>query len=324
MSDPFERVIDALESNFPPTPTRRAAHAKGLVLTGTFTATAEAVSISRAAHLAGNQVDVVARFSNFTGGEPHADAAPECNPRGLAVQFRLPDGSSTDLLAHSINGFPGRTIDEFSDFLEAIAPNGPGPADYLSGHPAAAAFVQQIQTHGTPASYATLDYYAVDAFRFHNAEGEISNGRYRWSPTAGTQYLSAADIESASFDFLTDDLTERLRSGPVGFSLLLSIGADGDPTDDANAQWPQDRRCVVLGTLRLTNLVERSDLAEQGLFFDPVRLIDGITISDDPLLVGRTRTYPVSLARRHGCAGGPAGVVTGVGVGAGEVGAGAR
>ena len=39
--------------------------------------------------------------------------------------------------------------------------------------------------------------------------------------------------------------------------------------------------------------------AEQGLFFDPVRLVDGITLSDDPLLVGRTRTYPLSLARRH-------------------------
>jgi catalase len=220
----------------------------------------------------------------------------------MTVEFRLADGSSTDLLAHSINGFPGRTIDEFSDFLEAIAPNGPGPQHYLSGHPVAASFVDHIHTHGTPASYATLEYFPVNAFRFHNANGETCAGRYRWSPTAGISYLSDDEISVAAFDYLTEDLTRRLRSEPVAFSLTVSIGDHDDPTDDANAQWPDDRRRVELGTMRLSELVARSDLAEQGLFFDPVRLIDGITISNDPLLLGRTRAYPISLARRHGCA----------------------
>src|SRR4051812_26849512 len=151
-SDTFERVIDNLDANFGIAPRRRAAHAKGVVLTGHFTSSQDAASVTRAAHLNGRRVPVVARFSNFPGGASHPDAAPESNPRGLAVQFRLDNGASTDLLAHSINGFPGRDVEDFADFLQAIAPGGPGPEAYLGSHPAAAAFVHAIQTHGVPVS----------------------------------------------------------------------------------------------------------------------------------------------------------------------------
>jgi catalase len=298
-TDPFQRVMDALEANFGTAPTRRAAHAKGVVAVGTFTPTPAARTISRAGHLAGDRVPVITRFSNFPGGSPHPDAAPESNPRGLAVQFRLPDGSSTDLLAHSINGFPGRTVDDFSDFLEAIAPGGPGPEGYLADHPAAAKFVGAIQTHGIPASYATLPYYVVNAFRFHNSGGTTRVGRYTWVPGAGTELLGADGVASAGPDFLAEELADRLAGDSVVFSLMLVLAQDGDRSDDANDQWPADRQQVKLGSLRLTDVVPHSLVAEQGLFFDPMRLVDGITASDDPLLVARSRTYPLSLAHRH-------------------------
>ena len=298
-ADAYERVIDNLDANFGAAPTRRAAHAKGVVLTGAFTPSPDAASITRAPHLNAGRVPVVARFSSFPGGLAHPDAAPECNPRGLAVQFRLDDGSTTDLLAHSINGFPGRVVEDFVDFLAAIAPGGPGPEDYLAGHPAAAAFVHAIQTHGIPSSFATLSYWPVNAFRFQAADGTESIGRYVWTPVAGHHVLEGNEAAAMSDDFLTDELRTRLTRGVVSFVLELQVGEPGDVTDDANAQWPADRRRVELGTLHLTHLVPDSVYAEQGLFFDPVRLIDGITLSDDPLLVGRTRTYPLSLARRH-------------------------
>ncbi|WP_426593810.1 catalase family peroxidase [Cellulomonas sp. McL0617] len=297
-TDPFQRVIDNLDANFGVAPARRAAHAKGAVLTGLFNPSVEAPSVSRAAHFAG-RVQVVARFSSFPGGAPHPDAEPECNPRGLAVQFRLCDGGTTDLLAHSINGFPGRTVDDFSDFLGAIAPTSPGPQEYLAGHPAAAAFVHAVQTHGVPASFATLPYFPVNAFRFHAQDGTETTGRYIWTPVAGHHVLTDAEAATKSDNFLTDELRTRLQSEAVSFVLELQVAEPGDITDDANAQWPQTRRRVKLGTLHLTDLVPESAAAEQGLFFDPVRLVDGITLSDDPLLVGRTRTYPLSLARRH-------------------------
>lgn len=296
--DPFVRVIDALDANFGKAPNKRAAHAKGVVALGTFMPTAEASSVSLAGHFAG-PVDVVARFSNFPGGGPHPDAAPECNPRGLAVQFRLADGSTTDLLAHSINGFPGRTVDDFSDFLEAISPQGEGPGAYLTGHPTAANFVGAIQTHGTPASYAGLSYYPVHAFMFHNADGETRAGRYTWMPRASTRFLSEAEIAAADPGYLATELSDRIATAVVEFVLVLQLADPGDPTNDANAMWPADRRRIELGTLRLSALPNDSAVVEQGLFFDPVRLVDGVTLSDDPLLIGRTRTYPLSLGRRH-------------------------
>ncbi len=296
--DVFDRVVDNLDANFGVAPHKRAAHAKGVVLTGHFTASPEAASVSRAGHLSGRKIDVVARFSSFPGGAPHPDAAPECNPRGLAVQFRLPGGATTDLLAHSIDGFPGRTVDDFADFLAAIAPGGDAPG-YLAEHAAAAAFVGSIQSHGVPASYATLSYWPVNAFVFQGADGTITTGRYRWEPVAGHHYLTEVEAAAAATDYLTEDLAVRLAGAPVSFVLMLQVAEPGDVTDDANAHWPSERRQVELGVLHLTSISEDSETTEEGLFFDPVRLVDGIALSDDPLLVGRTRTYPISLARRH-------------------------
>ncbi len=150
-----------------------------------------------------------------------------------------------------------------------------------------------------PASFATLSYWPVNAFRFHTADDRESIGRYVWTPVAGHEVLPEDDAATRSERFLTEELADRLARGAVSFVLELQVGEPGDITDDANAQWPAHRRRVELGTLELTQLVPDSEHAEQGLFFDPVRLIDGITLSDDPLLVGRTRTYPLSLARRH-------------------------
>ena len=297
--DPFRRVIAGLDANFGVAPGRRAAHAKGLVVYGSFTATPEASTISRAGHLAGTPVEVVARFSSFPGGASHPDASPESNPRGLAVQFRLADGTTTDIVAHSINGFPGRTVEDFAEFLFAIAPGGPGPESYLADHPAAAAFVGAIQAHGAPVSYATLRYYAVSAFVFQNANGDHVSGRYTFVPTEGVRTLDEAHAAAAEPDYLAAELARRLDIDVVVFSLLLSIAQPGDDTADANARWPADRRRVNLGQLRLHRLADESESVQQGLFFDPVRLVDGISLSDDPLLVGRTRTYPLSLARRH-------------------------
>ncbi len=298
-TDPSERVLENLTTDFGAAPQRRAAHAKGIVAYGTFTPDPQAATISRAGHFTGGPVDVVARFSNFPGGPPTADADGGSNPRGFAVQFRLANGTTTDLLAHSIDGFPGSNGDEFADFLYAIGPNGPGPEDYLAVHPAAAAFVDALQAHGFPRSYATLRYFAVNAFMFHNAAGATRAGRYVWEPLAGQEFLDAGQVATAGPNYLGEEMAERLITDSAAFHLNLILAEPGDITDDANAHWPADRQTARLGTLRLTALAQDSDLVQQGLFFDPVRLVDGITTSDDPLLLARTKMYPLSLARRH-------------------------
>ena len=65
----------------------RFNHAKGLVVTGTFTAAAGASSVSRAAHLQGGTVPVTVRFSDASGVPNIPDTDPGAVPRGIAIRF---------------------------------------------------------------------------------------------------------------------------------------------------------------------------------------------------------------------------------------------
>ena len=54
----------------------RALHAKGFLVAGSFTATAEARALSRAAHLTGEPVPTLVRFSNGAGSPHQPDNQP--------------------------------------------------------------------------------------------------------------------------------------------------------------------------------------------------------------------------------------------------------
>ena len=89
-----ETFVDALNSAFGKQTTQRSAHAKGVVLLGKFVPSAEAASVSKALHFK-HEVPVTVRFSANSGIPKIADADPRAAPRGLAIRFRLPDGSDT-------------------------------------------------------------------------------------------------------------------------------------------------------------------------------------------------------------------------------------
>ena len=92
-----EDVVDAINDIAGVHPGRRAAHAKGTLCAGTFTATPAAARITRAAHMQGEPVRATVRFSNG-GGDPGApDYATE--GRGMAVKLYLDDGTRTDMVA---------------------------------------------------------------------------------------------------------------------------------------------------------------------------------------------------------------------------------
>ena len=47
------------------------------------------------------------------------------------------------------------------------------------------------------------------------------------------------------------------------------------------------------------NAIPDNAAAEKELAFDPTRLTDGIELSDDPLLILRSRVYAISAAPRR-------------------------
>src|ERR1700744_620041 len=82
-------VIQQFDAIFGLHPGFRPAHAKGILLTGTFTPAADAQSLTKAPHVSGESTPVTVRFSNSTGVPLVPDNDPNANPRGLAIRFHL-------------------------------------------------------------------------------------------------------------------------------------------------------------------------------------------------------------------------------------------
>jgi catalase len=281
----------------------RPAHAKGTMLTGVFTPSAEAGSLSRAPHFIRESTPVSVRFSNSTGIPAIPDTDPNADPRGLAVRFHLADWVHTDIVSHSTDGFPTHTGAEFLEFLRAVATTGPDtlhptPVEaFLGNHPAALAFVQTPKP--APASFAAETYYGVTAMKFTNREGASRFGRYRILPEAGNEHLTVEELASQGANFLFDEILERVAAGPVKFTLAAQLAEEGDVVDDATIHWPDAREIFEMGTMVLTRPVADSIAEQKHVIFDPIPRVDGIEPSDDPLLELRAAIYLMSGRRRR-------------------------
>jgi len=296
-------LLEQFDRIFGLNPGFRPAHAKGIMLTGTFTPSPDGASLTRAAHVTRESTPVTVRFSNSTGVPLIPDNDPNANPRGLAIRFNLAEHVHTDIVSHSTDGFPTHTGAEFLEFLRALASSDPAhlagsPLEaFLGSHPATLAFVQAPKP--APESFATETYFGVTAMRFINKDGVARYGRYRIVPEAGNRHLDDAAAKAKSANYLFDEIAERIGKGPAKFKILVQVAKDGDVTDDATIHWPEDRVLVELGTVSLTGLVADSDQEQKHIIFDPIPRTDGIEPSADPLLELRAAIYLISGRRRR-------------------------
>jgi catalase len=273
------------------------------MLSGVFTPTPEAASLSRAPHFVRASTPVSVRFSNSTGIPLIPDNDPNADPRGLAIRFHLADRVHTDIVSHSTDGFPTHTGAEFLEFLRAVAstaPEAPHPNPievFLGSHPAALAFVQTPKP--APSSFARETYYGVTAMHFTNAEGVSRYGRYRILPEAGNDHLSAEELAAKEPNFLFDEIAARIASSPIRFTVAVQLAEDGDTVDDATIHWPADRQLLEIGNLALTEPVADSAAEQKHTIFDPIPRVDGIEPSADPLLELRAAIYLLSGRRRR-------------------------
>jgi catalase len=281
----------------------RPAHARGIMLTGTFTPHPDAASLTRAPHIARESTPVTVRFSSSTGLPLLPDNDPNANPRGLAIRFNLAEHVHTDIVSHSTDGFPARTGQEFLEFLRAVAasdPSKPSPSPieiFLGAHPAALAFVQTPKP--SPASFAKESYFGVSAMRFTNRNGVSRYGRYRILPDAGVEHLDDATTRAKDANFLFDELTQRIAAGPISFQILVQVANDDDIVDDATIHWPEERSLIRLGRIVLIALLPDSLREQKKIIFDPIPRVDGIEPSADPLLELRAAVYLLSGRRRR-------------------------
>jgi catalase len=301
-----DQAIDAIRSTGGAQPGYRALHAKGKLYRGTFTATDEAAEFCRAAHLNGSVVPALIRFSSGSGNPTQPDNAP--GVRGMAVKFTLPDGSTTDVSTQTAKLFPASTPDGFVALLRALRPGIVAPlrlAGYVATHPRFLTALPVVRdANKVPASYGTVEYHGLHAFRWIAADGSARFVRYHLLPDAGEEFLPPRVAAEKSADFLIEELDQRLTSQPVRFSYQLQIAADGDSTVDPSRPW-RSTQTVTVGTLDITGIDTEREHGGDIVVFDPMRVTDGIEPSNDPVLRFRTLAYSASVKLRTGVDRGP-------------------
>ncbi|CAG8956566.1 hypothetical protein HYFRA_00003955 [Hymenoscyphus fraxineus] len=296
-------IVAQLQAVFGKHPGFRPAHAKGEILSGTFTPSAEAKKLSTAPHFANPTTPIWARFSNSTGIPNIPDADPNANPRGIGIRFHLGAHKHTDIIAHSTPFFPTRTGEDFLAFFQAIAaspPGGPSPSPvehFLGSHPKALAFVQAPKP--APVSYGREQYFGVNAFKLVAADGKETYIRYRIVPDAGVEALDNDLLKDQDPDYLQKELRERAAQGPIGFKILAQVAGEGDVTDDCTVHWGDDRPVVELGSFMLDAVVKDYEKEAKHMILDPIPRIEGIEASADPILEMRAAVYLISGRERR-------------------------
>ncbi len=295
-------LVDAIEHLKGTHPGYRRAHARGVCYDATFTPTGEAAPLTTAAHLQREAVRATVRFSH-TDTNPHLPDGPR-SVRGFATKFHLADGTNTDLIGINLRRFVASTPESFLELIHAGepdpatgAPNLDNVRAYAGRHPETGPGLIEASVIPTPTSYATNTYWAQHAFRWRDAAGQIRPVKYTWVPDAGIENATEEERAGWSAHHLTEELAERLASGPVGFTLRVQLGQAGDSTTDCTQLWPDDRPEIAAGHLSIT--AEAADQAHwQNQVFDPTLLTPGIEPSDDPILTARSAIYAVSYDRR--------------------------
>ncbi len=238
MLDP-EEAIDRLAAATKAPPGHRVLHAKGLFFSGTFNATPDATAICSAAHLSGETIPILVRWSHGSGRPDSNDATPFV--RGMAVSFVLPDGSSTDILGQTVPRFPVRTPEDFIRLAE-VSRDKKALAAFLATRPRTAlalAANARAKALGPPRSYAEATYYPVHAYRWVSISGAGTWVRYRLEPEATPQERPPGKFSGR--DRLSEEILARVALAPVRFKLMVTVGGSKDDPNNPMAVWKGSR-----------------------------------------------------------------------------------
>jgi catalase len=282
----------------------RPVHARGVMIAGTFAPATTAATLTRAPQATRPSTPVTARFS-IAAGVPSAaeNDAAVAGPQGMAIRFHLAEHEHTDIVAHSHDGFPVHTPEEFLEFVRAAGASGPGApnpppvAVFMSTHPAAAAYVTAPKP--LPVSFARQAFFAVNAFKFTNASGASRFGRFRIRPVAGTEFLTPEQGAKKTSDYLDAEMSERLAKGPAKFQVFVQLAEPGDEVTDSTVSWPTTRSEIEFGTITLTGKLDELAPEQRKIIFDPLPRVDGIDSAGDPLTALRADIYLLSGRRRR-------------------------
>lgn len=295
-----EAIVDALQTASGKHK-GRASGAKGVCVKGAFDPAPEAAQVSSAKLFAG-PATMLGRFS-MGGGNPKISDKTKPVTRGFAMRFEG-GGEGAEFVFVSAPVFSAKTPEQLLAFLEARFPAADGKPDpekvkaFAAANPETTRQAAWLNARPVPQSYATVNYWGVQAYTLTDAKGQAKVVKLKAVPAAGEQGLTDEELKAKPDSFYADELKERLGKGPAAFDLVAILGEPGDPIDDATAMWSEEsRKTVKLGTIRVTAI--EPDATCDADTFDPTRLPKGIAGPEkDPLFAIRSPAYAISLSRR--------------------------
>ncbi|KAF3037683.1 hypothetical protein E8E12_007803 [Didymella heteroderae] len=180
--------------------------------------------------------------------------------------------------------------------------NLPGPFQaFLATHPSAATFVQSPKPN--PLTYGHITYYEPNTHILTNANGKVSNVRYRLDPADGDHlyHNDPAELKKLDQSYLEKDLHERFPEKPIVFAFQAQIANEDDVLDDATVPY-KSTTWVPVGKLVFDKVTDDNVAKQQQIAFSPTPDLGGITgiaASSDPLIWARKGVYYVSAEQRR-------------------------
>jgi catalase len=293
-----DRMVDAFTppGGEPPLGHRRN-HAKGICFTGSFEANGAGSALSSAPVFARGQYPALGRFNLATADPTAPDATVRV--RGMGLRISAPDGQEWRTAMISSPVFPVATPQAFYELLLASSSKDPNAMKtFAAAHPEIAGFGAWTQNAPWTGSYAEERYNGLNSFIFTDGSGAEHVVRWSLLPAARPVPVSQEDLAKRGPDFLEQEITERVRGGPLRWTMVVTVANSGDPTADPSKAWPDDRRSVEVGTLVVQQIEAEPDGPCRDINFDPTVLPSGMRTSDDPFPAARSSAYAKSYDRR--------------------------
>jgi catalase len=275
----------------------RRNHAKGICFTGVFEANGAGSALSRAQVFTRGQYPALGRFNLATTNPNAPDASVRV--RGMGLRISTPDGQEWRTAMIDPPFFAVSTPQAFYELLLASGSKDPNAMKiFATAHPEIAAFGAWAKNAPWTGSYAEERFNSLDSFIFTDNSGAEHAVRWSLLPAAQPVPISPDDLAKRGPDFLEQEITERVRGGPLHWTMVVTVANPGDPTADPSKAWPEGRHTVNVGTLTVEQIQPERNGPCRDINFDPTVLPYGIRTSDDPFPAARSSAYAKSYDLR--------------------------
>jgi catalase len=296
----------------------RVVHAKGSAAHGFFEVTEDVTPWTKAAFLSkpGKRTPLFLRFSQVAGELGSADTVRD--PRGFAIKFYTEEGNY-DLVGNNTPTFFVRDASKFEDFIHSqkrLPDTGLRSNDmqwdFWTLSPETAHQVTVLMSdRGTPRSYRRMNGYSSHTYSWMNAKGERFWVKYHFKTVQGIENFTLTEADamvSEDPDFLRRDLWEAMAAGDAAeWRLEMQIMPFEEAAEyrfnpfDLTKVWPHaDYPPITIGRLVLDRNPANHFAEVEQAGFAPARLVPGIGLSPDKMLMGRVFSYHDTHLHRIG------------------------